>query len=228
MRTIYLLSTLVLFLNMTFSAKAENLSAESMSQSPCKKAPTTFDGDGFNDGRSQFLITYENRTLTFYGKNLRENCAALLDTEASISNGREIHFRVNVELENPASCMCNYDIDASYQNIEPGRYTIYINDELYPEVELSEGSYLNLTKLSGIAAAIADRDSTISIIDDDVLKVTASGSTEVTAYDTEGRLRMKLSVEGDSEISLASLPAGIYLFMAKENDSLHTVKYLKK
>ncbi|MDE7412705.1 MAG: T9SS type A sorting domain-containing protein [Muribaculaceae bacterium] len=230
MKDFYLIPTLVFFLSVSLLSNAETLTAEYQSQSPCKDHSRSFEEDEFNETRCQFILSYENKTLTFFGKNLYENCGSVIDTEASMPETKVIHFKINATLEDEFApdCMCRYDIEASFNNIEPGSYTIYINDEQYPVVELSEGSFFNLTELSGIEEYRAEHNSSLSIIDNNVLKVTATDRTEVTVYDTEGRLRMRLFVDGDSEISLATLPEGMYMIKATNRNSINSIKYLKK
>ena len=227
MKAFYLIPTLVLFLSASLLSNAETLTAEYQSQSPCKNHNRSYDEE--EEWNTTFFISYDNGILKFSGVNVWANCVAALETNATLTENREIHFDVKeIVGDIAASCICNYDIEATYGDIREGNYDIYINNIPYGTVKISEGCSFNLTELSGIKDISSNYSYHLSIIGDDVLKVTAYGRTEVTAYDKEGRLRMKLSVEGDSEISLASLPDGMYLIMAKGNDSLHTVKYLKK
>ncbi|MDE5870047.1 MAG: T9SS type A sorting domain-containing protein [Muribaculaceae bacterium] len=218
MKTIYLsfVVSILLSLSMTQVAYSETISPVRTDQSACKYGNYTHSRSE-SDNQYRTKINYNEGTLTLTVYNVIANCAASVTSECRKISSNELHFVVIEEVGDlVASCICEYDVECKYEGIAPGYYDIYVENEYgyvlaQTSATIESDCELLFSKPSGVEETQLSKSGMIKFSASKVLSICAEGVTTLETYDAQGSLILKMEVEGNREISLTSLPKGIYL-----------------
>ncbi|MDE6297205.1 MAG: T9SS type A sorting domain-containing protein, partial [Muribaculaceae bacterium] len=77
---------------------------------------------------------------------------------------------------------------------------------------------LLFSKPSGVEETQLSKSGMINFSASKVLSICADGVTTLEAYDAQGRLILKMDVEGNREIDFSSLPKGIYILKVSNGE----------
>lgn len=208
--------------NMPDPAEKDRIYASDQNVSGCKGRSMAPQADRKNAPSLEPLawnIRYNGSTLDLTWENLNGNCMTQgFDNWMVATDASTIDFYINeifVPGVDMATCVCPYDVSASFSDIKPGKYTFnlhYYADVKSVNVTLADGMDVNYlsTELTGVTAVEAAGKS-MKIANGDVLQCLAEGSFTVEIIGTDGLTPLRLKSDGPTEISLSTLPAGVYI-----------------
>lgn len=207
-------------------ADAEVIAPSSTNQSDCKGMAHAYGDDGEGMGST---VSYDNGILTVSVTDFLENCAAELVVTCNADIPGEIHFIIENEVGPLANCYCPFDVECTYEGVLEGHYKIFLEAPcghiyLETEADIESGCRISFGNPSGIG--LIGTPGSLSLVAGNILKIDAANSGVLTIYDAAGRIRGKLTVAGASEISLSTLPKGIYLLDAVIDGKTERVKLI--
>lgn len=183
---------------------------------PMKETPGNVEeGDvvGEEEPPFYFIVSYSDAVLTIKAYNVLSTCC-LVEFDPQIKrDGNELHFLSG--LEGMCDCLCIYNVEATFEGIEPGHYTLRFDysEEIW-EIDLEEGANATFDLTPG-AVAEAVMEGISFQRNGDMLTVLAEGDVAVTVTNASGVCVNKTSGKNAVNVSLAGLPAGWYAVKAK-------------
>lgn len=183
---------------------------------PMKETPGNVEeGDvvGEEEPPFYFTVSYSDAVLTIKAYNVLSTCC-LVEFDPQIKrDGNELHFLSG--LEGMCDCICIYNVEATFEGIEPGHYTLRFDysEEIW-EIDLEEGANATFDMTPG-AVAEAVMEGISFQRNGDMLTVLAEGDVAVTVTNASGVCVNKTSGKNAVNVSLAGLPAGWYAVKAK-------------
>ena len=211
------------------NGNAEPIEPVSSVQSECK--------DGTHTRASNYkelngTVSYRDGVLTLSVTNLTENCCADPQVTADADTPGEIHFAILDKAGALCDCICPFDIECTYEGILTGHYEVFLEYGpkdilLEKEIDIEEGCSVTLDKPAGVDSVSSAADSPLSMGRDHVLTVNMQGQTELEIFDAEGRLMSAMTIQAPVEVSLATLPAGLYILRATNADNSATLRTVR-
>lgn len=164
-------------------------------------------------------VRYNGSNLEVTWVNINGNCATHgFENWMVPGENSSLDFYID-ELYIPglpsATCVCPYDVTASYSDINPGEYTLNFHhyDKIYSlRAAITDGMdehYIS-SELTGVAQ-VTSTDNPMRIIGGDVLRCAADGKFMVEIIGSDGLTPLRINSDGPTEISLNTLPAGVYI-----------------
>lgn len=173
-------------------------------------------------------VRYNDNVLSLTWEHVVGNCATHGFDTWIMPDNNNLDFFID-ELYIPgyplATCVCPFDVDSSFPDIEEGTYTLRFHD-YYSEdgmcevtVELKNGfdEYFTSTILSGITG-IASIKKPLRILPGNLLHAEAEGPFSLEIIGADGIAPLRINAEGSTEVCLSNLPAGIYIAKLKFPD----------
>lgn len=254
MRKIYLFSAFVLGLAANpLIAEAQVIESENAYLSKCKsndsgyfykpsnaKAEYGFEVTDYgtydkNQG-SGYRLEYNDGLLTVSWYNYVENCVFPLEAITMEQKGDMLIFGLNANWDGPlATCICFYDLKATFSGVEPGRYKVSFDEGYtYSEVEIGmladaptdDIVYENnmiATEVRGIDAANECRLEKVG----NNLTVVSDKKAEVEIYDANGLKMAAICVEPGDTIDLSTLPKGVYTAKISNDTATSTLRFIR-
>ncbi len=202
---------------------AEIIDPSSVYQSPCKSHTRS-------ENTLLSEITYQNNELSIWVYNLWENCGAELVVECNADIAGELHFIIKDIGEYPMDCTCCFDVECKYTGILQGHYKIYVERYntviLSTEADIEPGCNIAMD-LNGVAPVFNTEGKMLKAANRDLLSVEAEGTTCIEIFDTAGVKYAAMTVDGNTEISLSSLPAGLYLVKATNGNKTENIRIMR-
>ncbi|MDE6297204.1 MAG: T9SS type A sorting domain-containing protein [Muribaculaceae bacterium] len=198
---------------------AETIYPIDKEQSACKGFDYEYLTRSDEESDHHTTLLYDDGCLTLTVYDIMEQCGAYLDVECRLVTRGEIHFVIIDKSEMPTDCICKFDVECKYEGITPGYYDIYVENEFgtvlaHTSATIESGCELHFSNPSGVEEIQVSSSGILKFSASKMLSIFADGTTSLEAYDAQGRFILKMEVEGNRELSLSSLPKGIYLLKA--------------
>ncbi len=183
---------------------------------PMKESPDDVENGGTvgeEEPPFYFTVSYSDAVLTIKAYNVVNTCGLVEYNPEIKRDGNELHFVTN--MMGMADCLCIYNVEATFEGIEPGHYTLRFDyrEEIW-EIDLEEGANATFDMTPG-AVAEAVMEGISFQRNGDMLTVLAEGDVAVTVTNASGVCVNKTSGKNAVNVSLAGLPAGWYAVKAK-------------
>lgn len=179
-------------------------------------------------------VSYVDHVLTLTVSDMIEQCGAMFASYCKTDIPGELHFVVwdDCPKDLYTDCVCPFDVECTYKGILDGYYDIFLeapNGHVYMKgcVCLSSGTLFDLSEADSVANVCADSTNSLSISADGTLRIAATGPVAVTVFDASGTERGSFTVEAPAELSLASLPRGIYIVKADVSGHTEKIKFTR-
>lgn len=226
----FLLSvSIVLALILPVVASAEVIMPSEQQSSDCKSG--TRSDDYQEEDPLSWVMEYSNGRLSITWVNYEANCC--LEEEIRSWMEREDGNRLVFNVASDAGmcdCLCKYDVSSSYDGIEPGHYTVVFReyeDYLTVEVDIEEGGRIVLNRAPSAIETVAAEGRQMTVSPDGLLKVEAVDAFSVEIFNAKGVSQATVNGKGSSEISLASLPKGVYIARMKSGEYDETIRFVR-
>ncbi len=162
-----------------------------------------------------FFVEYIDGILTITAINYSENCALKIsDILLEKSEENILDFIIEIDNDEPqADCICLYDIEASFDNVEPGHYTIRFNNYFTYEIEITENNpvLFNVSNPTSTVTEISiEGDELMRLESGRYLHILTDEAYSISIVSTDALPMINLTGEGESDIDLTSLESGIY------------------
>ena len=232
MKKMKLMMAMAIGLGCWSNSQAEVIQPLWLEQSECKEDVPNARSEKYTDPL-RATLSYENGVLTLSVYDYQNHCCPDLRIVANTDTEGEIHFFITDVSYWICDCICRRDLECAYEGILEGHYKVYLDEERYigplleKEIDIEEGCSVTLDKPAGVDSVSSAADSPLSMGRDHVLTVNMQGQTELEIFDSEGRLVSVMTLQAPAEVSLATLPAGLYLLRATTADNSVTLRTIK-
>ncbi|MDE6301882.1 MAG: T9SS type A sorting domain-containing protein [Muribaculaceae bacterium] len=208
-------------------ATAAQVKPTSSEQSDCKRGIDS--RSPWDDPEMSATVSYENGVLTLFVENFIVQCGAELVSYCKNDVPGELHFVVYDESDFQTDCFCPFDLTCTYNGILAGDYKIFFENKgghvyLQAEAMINNGSIVSLKQANSLVGIYGDSAGSLAFTADADLVISVSGQVDVAIYDEAGCQCGQFTVEGPTEVSLASLPKGFYIISATANGLSHRLK----
>ncbi len=205
----------------------ERIESTEVTNSGCTRSE-----DSSDERKINWQVSYQDGILTFTWFDFWANCCPEGFT-AWIDKIDETTLVFNVRSnEDLCSCMCSFDVTASYQGIGPGTYTIvfrdaWIDEYFTTEVTIEEGCDYKFPQGTIGIRQFEESNDMIRVSAEGVLHVLSQQPVSLEIYDAAGVLRAKMDMSPDSDLDLTSLRSGIYLAKATSGNRTSTLRFVR-
>ena len=160
-----------------------------------------------------YEVSYSDGRLKVEWHHIMDNCASIAHHASMYKEGNVLSFcAYKVASGEVANCICSYEVSSEFDGIEPGHYTIQLDDnEFY--VDLAENSNFKLyppMETTKIETTILDEEM-LKLSADKVLTINATSEYTLDIYNIDGTKITILSGNSTDELDLNTLPSGAYI-----------------
>ena len=183
------------------------------------------------DNSMNWILEYNDGLLEVTWVNYEANCCLEFPIRSWIEreDGNRLIFNIASDM-GVCDCYCLYDETAEFEGIEPGHYTIVFrefSDFLTAEVDIEEGGRLVFPKSQSGIKTLSAKSDMMRVSSDGVLSVIADGKFTLEIFSSSGISQARIEGEQGDDISLASLPHGIYIARLSAAGRKDVIRFMK-
>ena len=193
--------------------------SDGANSSKCKGFP--FSADSENEASAAkraasvdttYGVKYHDGVVDITWYNVIDNCSVWFKWGSYTREDNKLTFSIQPVLGYEiTTCICNFDVAASFEGIEPGHYTLVLGNNEF-ELDLAEGTdkLLDpknpLTEVRSVPV-VGDGYS----VSNGVVRVNVEGDYTLEVVTLDGIMITSFSGSGEEELDLNALPKDVYI-----------------